>query len=67
MSPSTTRRSPASAPTPCRFVRMVRTRYLPAVVRLCPGADTHERLAALIDFAFNLGPVGCPHRRSGAG
>lgn len=28
---------------------------LPAVVRLCPGVDTPERLAALIDFAFNLG------------
>lgn len=34
---------------------MVRTRYLPAVVGLCPGVDTPERLAALIDFAFNLG------------
>lgn len=34
---------------------MVRTRYLPAVVNLCPGVDTPERMAALIDFAFNLG------------
>jgi lysozyme len=34
---------------------MVRTRYLPAVVKLCPSVDTPERLAALIDFAFNLG------------
>jgi lysozyme len=34
---------------------MVRTIYLPAVLRLCPAIDTPERLAALIDFAFNLG------------
>jgi lysozyme len=29
--------------------------YLPAVLRLCPGADTPERVAALVSFAFNLG------------
>jgi lysozyme len=34
---------------------MVSTIYLPAVLRLCPAVDTPERLAALIDFAFNLG------------
>lgn len=34
---------------------MVRTRYLPPVLKLCPAVDTPERLAALIDFAFNLG------------
>jgi lysozyme len=34
---------------------MVRTIYLPAVLHLCPAVDTPERLAALIDFAFNLG------------
>lgn len=34
---------------------MVKTTYLPAVLKLCPGIDTPERLAALIDFAFNLG------------
>lgn len=34
---------------------MVRTRYLPAVLKLCPKADTPERLAALIDWTFNLG------------
>lgn len=33
----------------------MRTIYLPAVRRLCPGIDTPERLAALIDFTFNLG------------
>lgn len=34
---------------------MVRTRYLPAVVNLCPGVDSPELLAALIDFTFNVG------------
>jgi lysozyme len=34
---------------------MVRTKYLPAVMRYCPAADTPERIAALIDFTFNLG------------
>lgn len=34
---------------------MVRTRYLPGVIKLCPNVDSSERLAALIDFAFNLG------------
>jgi lysozyme len=29
--------------------------YLPAVLRLCPGIDSPERLAAIIDFTFNLG------------
>lgn len=29
--------------------------FLPKVVRLCPNVDTPQRLAALIDFAFNLG------------
>jgi lysozyme len=34
---------------------MVQTVYLPAVVKLCPVVDTSERMAALIDFTFNLG------------
>jgi lysozyme len=34
---------------------MLRTRYLPVVLRLCPGIDSPERLAAIIDFTFNLG------------
>jgi lysozyme len=29
--------------------------YLPAVRRLCPNIDTPERLAAILDFTFNLG------------
>jgi lysozyme len=33
----------------------IRSRYLPAVMRLCPRADSNGRVAALIDFAFNLG------------
>jgi lysozyme len=34
---------------------MVRTVYLPEVVKLCPAVDNPQRLAALIDFTFNLG------------
>lgn len=33
----------------------IRRQFLPAVARLCPGADSVGRVAALIDFAFNLG------------
>lgn len=29
--------------------------FLPKVARLCPEVDTPQRLAALLDFAFNLG------------
>jgi lysozyme len=36
---------------------MVRTVYLPAVLKLCPAVvhETPGRVAALIDFTFNLG------------
>lgn len=30
-------------------------RFIPAVMRLCPGAETPRQVAALTDFAFNLG------------
>lgn len=33
----------------------VRREYVPAVLRLCPVVDTPERLAALTDFAYNVG------------
>lgn len=38
------------------LIRTVLAVYLPAVLRLCPGVDSPERLAALIDFCYNLGP-----------
>lgn len=34
---------------------MIQREYLPAVLRLCPGVREAKRLAALIDFTFNLG------------
>jgi len=34
---------------------MIQREYLPAVLRLCPGVTDPNRLAALIDFTFNLG------------
>jgi len=34
---------------------MVRKKFLPAVLRLCPNLRDPHRLAAIIDFAFNLG------------
>lgn len=33
----------------------VLNKYLPAVMTLCPGITDPNRLAALIDFTFNLG------------
>ena len=35
--------------------RMIERTYLPAVLRLCPAVADPARLAALIDFTFNLG------------
>lgn len=37
------------------LLQLVRRVYLPAVLRLCPSVRDPRRLAALIDFAFNLG------------
>lgn len=33
----------------------IQRHFLPAAMRLCPGANTPGRLAGLVDFAFNLG------------
>ena len=34
---------------------MIQTQYLPAVLKLCPDIGCPMRLAAIIDFTFNLG------------
>lgn len=34
----------------------LRAAFLPAVLRLCPGIDTAGRLAAVLDWTYNLGP-----------
>ena len=36
-------------------VCQLRAEYLPAVLRLCPGAQSFDQVAALLDFAYNLG------------
>lgn len=34
----------------------LRAAFLPAVLRLCPDIDTAGRLAAVLDWTYNLGP-----------
>ena len=34
---------------------MLRTKFMPAVIKLCPGLETESQLGAITDFAFNLG------------
>ena len=43
------------------LINTVRAVYLPQVMRLCPGIDNANRLAALIDFTFNLGASALKH------
>jgi len=37
------------------LLKWIEREYLPAVLRLCPGIDSPERLAAIIDWTYNLG------------
>ena len=37
------------------LVGQLKNVYLPQVIKLCPFVDTPERLAALLDFTYNLG------------
>ena len=37
------------------LVGMVWAVYLPQVLRRCPGIDSPQRLAAIVDFTYNLG------------
>lgn len=54
--PVTLKDPPITKPTAeIMLLELVKTVYLPAVVKLCPSIDNPDRLAALIDFAFNLG------------
>jgi len=34
---------------------MIKNQYMPTVIQLCPKIDSDDRLAAIVDFAFNLG------------
>jgi len=33
----------------------LRNAFVPGTLKLCPGIDGEERLAAIVDFAYNLG------------
>jgi lysozyme len=43
------------------LINSIQTEYLPAVIRLCPEITDPYRLAAIIDFAYNLGPNNLKH------
>ena len=36
-------------------VEQLRREYLPAVLRLCPGIDSYDRLAGVLSFTYNVG------------
>lgn len=48
--------APISKETATVMLRdMLRTDYLPKLMAMCPKVDSPERMAALLDFVFNLG------------
>lgn len=54
--PVTLRDRPMSIESARLLLRLlILTRYMPAVLKLCPHIDTPERLGAIVDFCFNLG------------
>lgn len=54
--PVTMKDAPISRETADRLlIYMIERTYMPPTMRLCPGADTPQRLAALTDFAYNCG------------
>ena len=36
-------------------IEQLRRDYLPAVLRLCPGIDSYDRLAGVLSFTYNCG------------
>lgn len=49
---------PISEPAAERLLHIgIERTYMPSAERLCPTCDTPARLAAVTDFAFNLGPT----------
>ena len=36
-------------------IEQLRREYLPAVLRLCPGIDSYDRLAGVLSFTYNCG------------
>lgn len=38
------------------LVELIRREYMAKTMRICPSIDTPERLGAITDFVFNLGP-----------
>jgi lysozyme len=58
--PDGTKVQPTDAPVTKEAARtmlehLIRARYLPGVLLLCPHIDTAGRLGAMTDFAYNLG------------